>query len=445
MLYDAKSKYPEMKLFVLTTCYDKFKAKNEPFSSYTFKLDKFAHSTDSLIFICTANNKNAINENTDYDLAYFNSVHTNLSTPADSLNNVTVGAAAENLNGGAFYGISNGREYPTLYSRKGHIDLAAIFPRNKSNKNYFKPDVIECGGDLGFYNPSTIDYMDNSAMAVLSARPELGYILETGTSLSTPLTANLAAKILIQYPSINAQTIKALIINGASLNNIQFPKQVSHLLNVTSGNGFVDVENSLFSNENKATLILEDIISDTDLKIYPVNFPKYLLKDDLGRKKGLVKVTATLCFSFEPLLNNQLSYNPIHMAFSFFKNHNADEINAKNDDLNSKLRTTLSWSQNGRSVSKPIPFSNSQKINFTIDFNHLISENQVLKLAIHCKVSKQIVGGLPTSYPKQFPFSMAITIEENTKNKSGKLYNELCAINNVEVIDDVEMDGSIDV
>lgn len=415
MLYDAKSKYPDMKLFVLTTCYDKFKAKNEPFTSYTYELDKFAHSTDSLIFICTANNKNAINENTDYDLAYFNSVHTNLSTPADSLNNVTVGAAAENLNDGAFYGISSGREYPTLYSRKGHIDLAAVFPRNKSNKNYFKPDVIDCGGDLGFYNPSAIDYIDNSAMAVLSARPELGYILETGTSLSAPLTANLAAKILKEYPHINAQTIKALIINGASLNNIQFPKQVSHLLNVTAGNGFVDVEISLFSNENKATLILEDEISDTDLKIYPINFPKYLLEDELGRKKGLVKITTTLCFSFEPILNNQLSYNPIHIAFSFFKNHSADEINAKNDDFNSKLRSSLSWSQNGRNVSKPIPFSNSQKINFTIDLNHLITENQVLKLAIHCKVSAQIVGGLPAGYPKQFPFSMAITIEENTK------------------------------
>lgn len=444
MLYDAKSKYPSMKLFVLTICYDKFKAKNEPFSSYTYELDKFAHLTDSLIFICTANNINAVNENTDYDLAYFGSVHTNLSTPADSLNNVTVGAAAENLNNGPFYGISSGREFPTLYSRKGHIDLAAVFPRNKSNKNYFKPDVIECGGDLGFYNPTTIDYIDNSAMAVLSARPELGYILETGTSLSAPLTANLAAKILNEYPNINAQTIKALIINGASLNNIQFPKQVSHLLNVTAGNGFVDVENSLFSNENKATLILEDVISDTDLKIYPIYFPKYLLEDDLGRKKGLVKITATLCFSFEPLQNNQLSYNPIHMAFSFFKNHSADEINAKNDDFNSKLRSTLSWSQNGRNVSKPIPFSNSQKINFTIDLNHLISENQVLKLAIHCKVSTQIIGGLPASYPKQFPFSMAISIEENTKKKSGKLYDELLEINNLEVLGDIELEGSID-
>lgn len=445
LLYKAKANYPKMKIFVLTTCYKRFKAKNEQFSSYTYELDKFAHTTDSLIFICTANNSNAINENTDYDLAYFNSVHTNLSTPADSLNNVTIGAAAENLSDSAFFGISAGREYPTLYSRKGHIDLSVVFPRNKTNKNYFKPDVIDCGGDLGFYNPSAIDYIDNSAMAVLSARPELGYVLETGTSLAAPLTANLAAKILKVYPSLNAQTIKALIINGASLNNIQFPKQVSHLLNVTSGNGFVDIENSLFSSENKATLILEDKISDTDLKIYPINFPKYLIEDDLGRKKGLLKITATLCFSFNPIQNNQLSYNPIHMAFSFFKNHNADQINAKNDDLDSKLRSNLSWSQNGRNVSKPIPFSNSQKINFTIDLNHLISENQVLKLAVHCKVSNQIIGGLPDSYPKEFPFSMAITIEENTKKKSGKLYDELIAINNLEVLGDIELEGSLEV
>lgn len=445
MLYKAKANYPSMKIFVLTSCYKRFKAKNEQFSSYTYELDKFSHSTDSLIFICTANNSNAINENTDYDLAYFNSVHTNLSTPADSLNNVTIGAAAENLNDSAFYGISAGREYPTLYSRKGHIDLSVVFPRNKTNKNYFKPDVIDCGGDLGFYNPSAIDYIDNSAMAVLSARPELGYILETGTSLAAPLTANLAAKILKEYPSLNAQTIKALIINGASLNNIQFPKQVSHLLNVTSGNGFVDIENSLFSSEDKATLILEDKISDTDLKIYPINFPKYLIEDDLGRKKGLLKITATLCFSFNPIQNNQLSYNPIHIAFSFFKNHNADQINAKNDVLDSKLRSNLSWSQNGRNVSKPIPFSNSQKINFTIDLNHLISENQVLKLAVHCKVSNQIIGGLPDSYPKEFPFSMVITIEENTKKKSGKLYDELIAINNLEVLGNIELEGSLEV
>lgn len=39
---------------------------------------------------------------------------------------------------------------------------------------------------------------------------------------------------------------------------------------------------------------------------------------------------------------------------------------------------------------------------------------------------------------------MAITIEENTKKKSGKLYDELLQINNLEVLGDIELEGSID-
>ena len=102
MLYAAKRKYPKLTIFVLTTCYCTHKATNEAFSSYTYLLDKFAHETNSLIFICTANNNKAQNENTSYDLHYFEHPHTNLSTPSDSLNNVIVGGAADNLTGGFF-------------------------------------------------------------------------------------------------------------------------------------------------------------------------------------------------------------------------------------------------------------------------------------------------------------------------------------------------------
>ena len=66
---------------------------------------------------------------------------------------------------------------------------------------------------------------------------------------------------------------------------------------------------SVFSNENSATLILEDSINDDDLKVYPINFPQYLTQTDLGKQRGIVKVTATLCFSFLPIKNNQLSRN----------------------------------------------------------------------------------------------------------------------------------------
>jgi hypothetical protein len=445
MLYDVKVKYPQIKIFTLTTCYNRFKNVNEDFSDYTFALDKFAYDTDSLIFICTANNDDCINDNSAYDLTYFNSNNTNLCTPADSLNNMTIGSAGDNLSISAFMGISSGREFPALYSRKGHVDLSIVFPKNKTNKNYFKPDIIESGGDVGFYNSTTLDWTDDAAMELISARPEIGLVNEAGTSFATPLAANLAAKIQKQYPELNSQTIKALIINSASLNKIPFDKSIKKLHNRVAGHGFVDNFKSVFSNENSVTLILEDSITDDDLKVYPINFPKYLIDDDLGKQNGIVKVTATLCFSFLPIKNNQLSYNPLHMAFSIFKNHSAEDIIKTNEEVNSKLKSTLSWSQNGRYKSKPLPYSNSQKIILNVNVNDLVNEQNTFKLALHCMVTEQIVGGIPENYPKEFPFSLVINIEENTKVKTDKLYDEIQLINEVEAIGELELDTDLEI
>lgn len=444
MLYDVKAKYPEIRLFTLTTCYSSFMYKNETFSDYTYSLDKFAYETNSLIFICTGNNENCINENTSYDLSYFHVDHTNLSTPADSMNNVTIGAAADNLKDGAFLGIASGREFPTLYTRKGHIDLSVIYNPKKTNKNYFKPDVIESGGDMGYYNANTLDWMDEPALTLLSARPEIGIMQEVGTSFAAPLTANLAAKIIKNYPALSNESVKALIINGASLNLIPFATDVSKLRNRVIGNGLVDDLKSLYSDENSATLILEDVIGNGNIRIYPINFPKYLIEDDLGKKRGILKVTATLCFKFLPIKNNQLSYNPIHMAFSIFKNHSADDIMKPDEELKSKLKTTLSWSENGRYVSKPLPYSNTQKIFLNVNVDDLNNEGNTFKLAVHAKLSEQMVGGLPEDYPAEFPFSIVLSIEETIRNNSGKLYDEIQLVNQLEVIQELDIDAGLE-
>ena len=444
MLYDVKAKYPEIRLFTLTTCYSSFMYKNETFSDYTYSLDKFAYETNSLIFICTGNNENCINENTSYDLSYFHGDHTNLSTPADSMNNVTIGAAADNLKDGAFLGIASGREFPTLYTRKGHIDLSVIYNPKKTNKNYFKPDVIESGGDMGYYNANNLDWMDEPALTLLSARPEIGIMQEVGTSFAAPLTANLAAKIIKNYSALSNESVKALIINGASLNLIPFATDVSKLRNRVIGNGLVDDLKSLYSDENSATLILEDVIGNGNIRIYPINFPEYLVSDDLGKKRGILKVTATLCFKFLPIKNNQLSYNPIHMAFSIFKNHSADDIMKPDEELKSKLKTTLSWSENGRYVSKPLPYSNTQKIFLNVNVDDLNNEGNTFKLAVHAKLSEQVVGGLPEDYPTEFPFSIVLSIEETIKNNSGKLYDEIQLINQLEVIQELDIDAGLE-
>jgi hypothetical protein len=286
--------------------------------------------------------------------------------------------------------------------------------------------------------------MEESAMTILSANPAFGVTKDVGTSLAAPLAANLAAKIKIVYPNLRSQTIKALIINSASLKNIRFRDEEKHLLNSTAGNGFLDFETVLFSNENKVTLILEDSIQNEEQKIYPINFPKYLVDFDLGKKNRILKVSATLCFSFLPIKHNQLSYCPMHIAFGFFKNHTSDEINQKKDLLDSKLRQNLNWSQSGRHKSKPVPYSNSQKINFTIDTKQLRDEDCTFKVAVQALLSSQIIASELENYPVTYDFSLVIRIEEDIKKSTGRLYDELKLINHLEVITSAEAEGLLE-
>jgi hypothetical protein len=443
-LYRAKQQYPGIKIFVLTTCYQAHKEDNEDYSSYAYELDKFAHASDAVVFICTANNDEACNDNTRYDLKYFFKEPTNICVPAESMNNITVGAAARSLMDGIFQGVSTSGEFPTLYSRKGHLHLEQLFSSKKINRNYFKPDVIDCGGDYEF-GPRN-QYMAAgtwASMELLSSNPAESFYRMVGTSYSTPLVANIGAQIQKLYPSLKAQSIKTLIINGASLQMIRFPQVVETLINKTAGHGITDELKTVFSDDNAITFVVEDEIEPEQLRIFPIHFPEYLSRDDLGKVNGILRVTATLCFSFEPVLNYQLAYCPIHMAFSFYRNQSGAQIQVTEKKIKSKLKSTLGWSQNGRHVSTPIPYSNSQKISFTVNRRDLLNEDSVFKLGVQCRINPQLVGGTENKYKHAHPFSMAITFEEtlNEQFVTGQLYDEMSACNSIENITAAELDA----
>lgn len=444
LLYKAKKEYPAIKIFVLTTCYEAHKRTNEDYSAYAYELDKFAHANDCIITICTANNEDAAAINNFYDLNYFLTEATNICTPAESMNNITVGSAAESLRDGNFEGISTSKEFPTLFSRKSHIDLPALFPRNKINKHFFKPDIIDCGGDYEFSRSNRyIGSGIKASMEVLSSNPTESFCYHVGTSFSAPLVANVAAQIQNVYPGIRAQSIKALILNGASLNLIRFERPFASLLNKTAGHGLVNELKSVFSNENSVSFLLEDEVEPEQVKIFPINFPKYLLEDDLGKKNGILKVTATLCFSFEPLLNNQLAYCPVHIGFNFFKNQTGQQIQAREGDVKSLLKSDLRWSQSARHVGKPIPYSNTQKISFLVNLQDLINEESTFKLALNCRINPQLLPGTEAPYNKAHAFSLVITIEEKLKEDklTGKLYSEMLLCNSIENIAGIDLEA----
>lgn len=443
LLKSAKAKYPTIKIFVLTTCYSANKSNNEDYSTYAYELDKFSYENDCLIVICTANNDDAANANSQYDLNYFFSEATNICSPAESMNNLIVGAAAESLRGGVFEGISTSREFPTIFTRKSHIDLHSLFPRNKINKFYFKPDVIECGGDYEQHG-RYIGAGTKATMEILSAKQNESFFTNAGTSYSAPLVANIAAQIQRIYANISSQSIKALIVNGASLNLIRFPKRFTNLLSKTAGHGFVDPERSVYSNENSITLLIEEDINPEEVKIFPLNFPAYLTKTKLGKERGILKLSATLCFNFLPVFNHQLAYCPIHIAFGFFKNQTGEEILRIEDEekggIKSKLKSNIGWSQSARHKQKPIPYSNTQKLTFSINVSELLNEKNTFKLAVNCRISPQLLSGSEERYKKPHPFSIALTIEENLRYEdlTGQLYSEMEAVNIVENIATIE-------
>lgn len=429
-LQRAKQKYPDLKIFVLTTCYSRHKATNEDYSTYAFELDKFAHENDCLLIICTANNDNAGADNTRYDLGYFSNEHTNLCSPAESMNNLIVGSAAGSLREGDFCGISDSDNHPTLFSRKGHLDLHQLFSTKKVNKQYFRPDVLELGGDYELIN-GRISIGEKASIEILSALPNESFYSHIGTSFSAPLVANLAARIQKQYPRISAQSIKALIVNSASQRKLKFHADYELIKNRLTGYGMVDHERSIFSDENRVTVLIEEEIELDKLVVIPLNFPEYLSKQDLGKKNGIVGLSITLCYSFRPILNHQLGYCPLHIAFGMFKNHTAEQIQGTQEETKSKLKGSSMWSQNARHVSKPIPFSNTHKWTLPVNVEDLINEANTFKLGVICGLSQQILQNAVAAYEGKHKYSIVITIEETLKEDylTGQLYDEFSAVN----------------
>jgi hypothetical protein len=427
----VKRDYPDIKIFVLTTCFPSPKSVNADFSTYAAELDRFAHRTDSLVFVCTSNNNEASNVNRSYDLGYFQQEATNLCSPAETMNNFTVGAAAGNLPASSpFGGISTAKEYPTLYTRKGHADLSLLYSSKKLNKNYFKPDCLEYGGDLEHGPKKTyIAAGINASLQVLSANPAQSFYPQIGTSFATGLAANPALRIQRVYPALRSQTIKALLVNSASLELIALDPPHAPLLNRLAGHGLLNGDGSVFSHDNGITFVVEDQIMPEAVNIYPIHFPAYLTQ--VYKKVGTLRITATLCFSFDPLLTHHLAYCPVHMAFAFFRNQDGDDIQAPEKDKKSRISPTLTWSQSARFTSKPAPYTNVQKKSFTIGQELLLTEDHTLKLAVNCRVNPQLLPGLERAYRGPFAFSMAITFEENLKPSelTGTLYEEMLAVN----------------
>lgn len=470
LIRKAKFEY-NVQIFTLTIGYNDYKKHNEKVSNYAYALDKLSHELNILIFISICN----VNESKyffDNDInkslfpKHFEIEQTNLCSPAESMNNMTVGAFASNLENNELLRISPIGTVPAIYSRTFHIDWNleifkdknGNFNHRRTNKLLFKPDVISYGGEYdNHFN------VKETGLKVLTTEIGSYFNKEIGTSYSTPFVANLAARILKKYPKLseNIQTVKALIINSSKISERN--EIIKDIERSVIGNGLPKESNCLNSSEDSITFILEDSIKPETIKCFSLTLPPYLL--ELTNTQSIIEFTSTLCFSFSPIIKSQFTYCPIHMAFGFFdnlplesyktnkfgeilKNINGSPQESYGINYNSmnKIKLKNSWSQDY--FYKPKVLSNSQKITFKLTKKFLkknidINGNIVVKLAVNCKNHK-LLDQLEKSKLSENPvkFSIVTTIDEIPYKgySSNRLYEEMKLINNLEIINNLEQD-----
>ncbi len=451
-----------IKLFVLTISVKNGLPNGTTFSDYAFLLDQLAFENDLMVFISTANMNNMGMDSTPYDNhpEHLLGESGNMCSPADSMNNLTVGAIGDNLEHVEYTADSfplTDKDLPTIYTRKFHFDYSNT---RMKNAKLIKPDVLYYGGNFTVRTGGLLDNIGDAGIQYLTSNPAVPFEKELGTSFATPLVANLAAKIIGKYPELNLQSVKALIINSAEEIDVQKQNPNIEIFHnrYICGHGKPDESRCLFSNDNEVTLILEDSIRIDEIKTHEFKLPDYLLAENL-KDRSLLKVSGTLCYKIKPIRNNDLAYCPVNISFGIMKNlpleaYRFEERNGqrkrvatgilKNSSKNIAGKKGKGWSQDAIYKSKVL--SNTQKIQFNLSKSNINEENRTFKVALFSHFHKILTEIEKSSLPDTYEFSLVLTIKENQKESdlTGRLYEDIQLENNLEIITTLDAELEIE-
>lgn len=379
---------------------------------------------------------------------------TNIGSPAENLNGLTVGAV-------------NDVNLPATYTKKSHLDFSMPIGNSFAEKaivNYhlMKPDIMTKGGDDTNDDSKWIDVIDGGASFIIK---------NVGTSFATPVVANLCAQLLENYPSLAASTIKAILVNSASPTGIaRFPvtqqlaerrnaavsgnshlknyhqQTAEHIARMIEGMGVIPDadEEIVFSDENSVSFVGQMEIGNEEIKCVNIKIPGRLA---LGRdREKMLRVSTTLCFYAQSIPGNDIvTYNPYHVSFRFLRGDETIErvaealryVRGEDQDARegkrgrSHIKSDLDkWSDSPLPSYKKRLFSNTQHNTFLLNAKDIITADRNVALAFRC-VTKPNYGERPIFF--SYTVRMEV-INKDILDSGFSLYEELSLINTIRVV-----------
>lgn len=350
----------------------------------TLFLDELAHA-NNCTFTISAGNMNEINDfyaAGDTYPSYFDRKFTTILAPADSINNITVGAITYQESADSIAP----REHPSPITRRG-------FEEKKFG--FIKPDLVQ-------YDSNCI--LESNEVKAEHNGPNLatgdtGTTKNIGTSFAAPLAAHDLGLLAAQYPSYKAQTLKALAIHfshlPSNLPTTMTPERVNSLM----GHGITNIDEALNSLNTASTIVIEDSIPIKTSRSIPIPIPEAIK----GSQRKRLRIRITLGYAVKPNNVDMNNYSPINLS-----------AHLERDDNYAVSKSTTQSYLNGahkRSNLKKYPPIEKQTVDHMGKFWNIIL------------TADPLGDFLPDSHTQ--PYSMIVTIEDIEKDDSLDIHQEI--------------------
>ncbi len=323
-----------IKVFNMSVNLIKHKNDNENHDLITYILDYCLAKYPDILFFVSAWNVNNIwelkkryNASNNYKFDEW----TNICTPADSTNALSVGS------------ISTDKKV-SEFSRKNCLDYWTPLTLKKTNGTTKITTDIWYRSPY-FLKPDFVEFWENIRLLSSQYTDEVTFL--SGTSFSSPFVCHIATRILNQYPSLSANTVKALLLNTSQSLQIQLDIDATNWVDLpetvkdrnilyrwnTNGShtkiqdreieflnqryvwfGQINLNRALYSDEKRATILIQDKIKLNHENIYEINLPDDL-QNNILKWTGNIRIIGSLSYNHIPILSDHLNYNPIHMAY----------------------------------------------------------------------------------------------------------------------------------
>ncbi|QDV73647.1 S8 family peptidase [Botrimarina mediterranea] len=188
--------------------------------------------------------------------------------PGQSWNALTVGAFTElvSVRQSAYSG------WRPVASRSGELSPASRTSRIWSSRSWpIKPDLLMEGGNVAI-DPATgrADFIDDLSLLTTRVHASGAQLTTTGdTSAATALASRFAARLWAEYPSLRAETVRALMVHSARWTEpmLEFADGNKETLLRCCGYGAPDFGRACWSAANAATMVIESSLQPFRKKV----------------------------------------------------------------------------------------------------------------------------------------------------------------------------------